>query len=221
MELDNIYCGDAQRLIDDLDKRPNLIIMSPPDIAETQYDLIQYKAFLNNIYVKCAEKLHPNGVLVSITTDRKIDGKIYTKHIDIIQILNPYLNLFNYKIWAKSLKGNLYILNYAHVLAFRQTKKITNHQIAEYFPDVWVISRDPIKGYKNKDSFPTKLVEIIIKNFTNEGDIVLDPFIGTGKTACVCKLLNRRYIGFELEKNICKLAQSRINDIKGLNRVNN
>lgn len=214
MELNKIYCGDSLNLIKDLDINPKLIIMSPPDIAETSYNNLQeYKKFLDQIYTDCIKKLHENGVMVSITTDRKMEGCIYTKHIDIINILNNFSKLFNYKIWAKTLKTNLYIPTFCHILCFRKTDKITNNKIKEWYPDIQYIERDNVVGYKNKDSFPTKLIEIIVSNYTNEQDLVLDPFIGSGKTACVCKKLNRNYIGFEIdEKNVC-IANERLDEI--------
>jgi len=212
MEYNKIYQGDALDLIDKTSHIFDLIIMSPPDLAETSYNLEEYKKFLYNIYTKCAKKLSKNGNLVSITTDRKKEGTIYTKHIDIINALQSELTLFNYKIWAKTLKSNLYILTYSHILAFRKNKTSPNHQLDEYRPDVLLIPRDNVKGYKNKDSFPTKLIELILKNYSNEGALVLDPFIGSGKTMQVCKLNNRNCIGFELDEKNCNLANKRINE---------
>jgi site-specific DNA-methyltransferase (adenine-specific) len=49
---------------------------------------------------------------------------------------------------------------------------------------------------------------------TREGDIVLDPFIGSGSTAVACKLLNQHYIGFELNPEYCQQAQTRLADIQ-------
>jgi DNA modification methylase len=211
METNKIYCGNSLNLIDQLDLRPNLIIMSPPDAAETNYSLEQYKNFINTIYLKCFNKLDNNGVLISITTDRKVNGTIYTKHIDIINSLNNAI-LFNYKIWAKSLSTNLYILNYCHILCFKKKdSKIINNKISEFYPDVLLIPRDNIKGYPGKDSFPSKLISIIIKNFTNDGCLIFDPFIGSGKTALVAKKLNRKYIGFEIENKNIEIANNLIN----------
>jgi len=57
---------------------------------------------------------------------------------------------------------------------------------------------------------PVSLFEYLIKTYTNEGDIVLDNCIGSGTTAVACKRLNRRYIGFEISKEYCDIAQQRL-----------
>ena len=209
MQVNKIYQGDCLELIKELDVSPKLMILHPPDVSETPFSLQEYRNFLNTTYNTHMNKLHENGVLVSVTTDRKMNGQIYTKHIDIVNSLRDYM-LFNYKIWCKSMKANLFILNFCHVLFFRKTKKITNNKVKEFFPDVWHLPLDKISGFKNKDSFATKLVEIIIQNFTNEGDIILDPFMGSGKTACVAKELNRNYIGFEIDHENVKIAERRL-----------
>lgn len=209
MEANKIYKGNCVDLIDKLELNPNLIIMSPPDLAETDFSLTEYKEFLNIVYNKHMEKLHKNGVLVSITTDRKMNGQIYTKHIDIINSLSSYM-LFNYKIWCKSMKANLFILNYCHMLFFRKNKKIVNNRFKPFYSDVLHIPLDKVKGYKSKDSFPTALIDILVRNFTNEGDLVLDPFVGSGKTACVAKDLGRNFIGFEIDEKYIEIAEERL-----------
>jgi len=55
-------------------------------------------------------------------------------------------------------------------------------------------------------AFPVTLPAWFIKLFTKEGDVVLDPFIGSGTTALACIELNRHYIGIELMENYYKLA---------------
>ena len=206
-ELNKIYLGNSLQLIKELEINPDLIIMSPPDINETEFSLDQYKQFIYSIYSDCAQKLKDGGVLVSITTDTKYKGTIFTKHIEIINSVKDQLNLFNYKIWAKSLKTNLYILNFCHMTFFCKGKRpiIKNH-LSEFLPDVWVIESDKIKGYKNKDSFPSELVRRLILTFTNPDSLILDPFIGSGKTAKIARSLNRNFIGFEIDQNFVNIA---------------
>jgi DNA modification methylase len=60
-------------------------------------------------------------------------------------------------------------------------------------------------------SFPLSLPTWFIRLFTQEGDVVLDPFIGSGTTAIACLNLNRHYIGIEAMSNYFQLAQNAIN----------
>lgn len=60
-----------------------------------------------------------------------------------------------------------------------------------------------------------KLMAYLVVLGSREGDIVLDPYIGSGTTGLACKLLNRNYIGFENNADYYKIAQARLSaDIK-------
>lgn len=61
-------------------------------------------------------------------------------------------------------------------------------------------------------TFPEKLVEFFIKSFSNEGDLVLDPFGGSGTTALVANKLNRNYIIMEKMEEYYQLIQERIKE---------
>jgi DNA modification methylase len=58
--------------------------------------------------------------------------------------------------------------------------------------------------------FPELLAQDHILSWSNEGDIVLDPFMGSGTTAKMAILNNRNYIGFEMDKHYCDIANERI-----------
>lgn len=58
---------------------------------------------------------------------------------------------------------------------------------------------------------PVKLLEYLIKTYTNEGDVVLDNCMGSGSTGVACINTKRNFIGIELEKKYYDIAQSRIN----------
>ena len=68
--------------------------------------------------------------------------------------------------------------------------------------------------WKNRHDHPTvKPAFIIMKCVvlgSQEGELILDPFIGTGTTAVVCERLNRRWIGIEIEERYCQIAAKRI-----------
>ena len=49
-----------------------------------------------------------------------------------------------------------------------------------------------------------------IENFTKEKDLILDPFMGSGTTIEACLKTNRNYIGFDINKEYCQIAEQRI-----------
>ena len=57
---------------------------------------------------------------------------------------------------------------------------------------------------------PLSLMEYLIKQYTNENDLVIDPFMGSGTTGVACKLLNRNFIGIEKDGKYFELAKNRI-----------
>ena len=59
---------------------------------------------------------------------------------------------------------------------------------------------------------PVKLLEYLIKTYTDEGMLVLDNTMGSGSTGVACKNLNRKFIGIELDEEYFKIAEKRINE---------
>ena len=82
--------------------------------------------------------------------------------------------------------------------------------------DVWEIPYLNPKA-KERVGYPTQkpiiLLEQIIKLVTNENDLVLDPFMGSGTTLVASKLLNRRYIGFDISEEAFKLTEDRLKSV--------
>ena len=83
---------------------------------------------------------------------------------------------------------------------------------------VWTVTTKPYKG-AHFAVFPTDLIEPCIKAGSEEGDVVLDPFMGSGTTAVVSKSLGRHYIGCELNEEYGKLIQKRLSE-KSFARLN-
>lgn len=81
--------------------------------------------------------------------------------------------------------------------------------------DVWIIKRE---YWKNEKKTPTKLPSEIIKKIlqytSKKGDLVLDPFLGSGQVAVVSKEMGRRYLGFEMVKEYFEFAESRLKNTK-------
>lgn len=80
--------------------------------------------------------------------------------------------------------------------------------------DVWFDIKFNSEKRIHPTQKPVKLVERIIKASTNEGMVVLDPFMGSGTTAVACKNLNRHYIGIEKEEKYVKLSKQRLGDLE-------
>ena len=57
---------------------------------------------------------------------------------------------------------------------------------------------------------PIELIQWIIKLFSKENDIILDPFLGSGTTAIACKMLKRNYIGIEISPDYVRIAEDRL-----------
>ncbi len=72
----------------------------------------------------------------------------------------------------------------------------------------------PNKSYYGETKHPTEkplsLIKELIEIHSNPQDIVLDPFMGSGTTAVACKQLNRKFIGFEISKEYCDIANKRL-----------
>ena len=81
---------------------------------------------------------------------------------------------------------------------------------------VWAIGT-PKKSEKTFGKHPTQkpldLLERIILASTNEGDLILDPFMGSATTGVAALKHNRKFVGIEKEKEFVELAEKRLNNI--------
>ena len=68
---------------------------------------------------------------------------------------------------------------------------------------------EPAKTIAHPAVFPEELLERIIKGHSNEGDLVLDPFLGTGTTMKVAHRLNRRCVGYEINRDYISIIKDR------------
>ncbi len=68
--------------------------------------------------------------------------------------------------------------------------------------------------YNHPSQKPFKLIENIILNNTKKGDVIFDPFMGTGTTCYVAQELGRKYIGCELDKDYFEIAEKRLGFVK-------
>lgn len=93
------------------------------------------------------------------------------------------------------------------VLSKQKGVKLNNH---ECFTDVWEAKKVPRKVSGHPATFHIDIPKKCINASTAEGDIVLDPFMGSGTTAVASKMLGRNYIGFEISDEYVDLSQKRV-----------
>jgi site-specific DNA-methyltransferase (adenine-specific) len=121
----------------------------------------------------------------------------YTFNADAVKmrrkVVAPYRINGRPKDWVESKQGN-----------YRDT----------YPPNFWDDISIPYWSMPENTDHPTqkpeKLIAKLILASSNPGDLVLDPFLGSGTTAVVAKKLNRRYIGIESDREYCALSQKRL-----------
>ena len=119
-------------------------------------------------------------------------------------------------------KGKNWTFNYDILKKINpnKTKDGNDKQMRDFFDFIElpiVQGGERLKDSQNKALHPTqkpeKLLEIIIQASSNENDIVLDPFLGSGTTAVVAKKLNRNFIGIEKDRKYYEASLERIKNI--------
>ena len=101
---------------------------------------------------------------------------------------------------------------YEHIFHFVKSRKYYfDLAIAKRLNNHRDIIRCGIEPFgEHQASYPLSLIKPLILTTSKENNIVLDPFMGSGTTAVACVELNRKYIGFEINEEFCKLAEERI-----------
>jgi len=90
----------------------------------------------------------------------------------------------------------------------KKAKGFTWNKEAAKYLSIWNIHPSPKNNHPA--SFPCEIPKRGIEAFTNEGDTVLDPFMGSGTTGVACLKLNRNFIGIEIDKSFFKIAKSKL-----------
>ncbi len=87
---------------------------------------------------------------------------------------------------------------------------ISKSQFLEYTKSIWDFSAESARKIGHPAPFPVELPYRLIQLYTFEGDVVLDPFMGSGQTALAALKSNRHFIGYEVNAAYRRLAQKRI-----------
>ena len=155
---------------------------------------------------------------------KKVNIIIWFSKLQMQDILNYFLNLkdkeiyFEPLVWKKTnptpMTNNTWLPDLEYAFHFREKGVALNNGYE--IKNKGFVS--PLNK-KDKDLFdhptikPLEFVKNHILHITQENDIVLDPFVGSGTTAVACKETNRKYIGFELDEAYYQIALDRLNNI--------
>lgn len=243
LETNRIYCGDNLTLIKQLnDNSIDLTITSPPYDNLRVYNGFtwNFEGLVKELYRVTKD----GGIVVWIVGDATIKGSetgtsfkqaLYFKEIGF-KLHDTMIYEKNSPAYPASAKSNRYTQIFEYMFIFSKGTIITanlicdkpnkyagckdysgklKNPVPEFSPrnNIWkyVTSQN---GYKHPAPFPDKLAIDHILSWSNPGDIILDPFIGSGTTARAALRLGRKYIGFEISNDYCNIANDSLNRIQ-------
>jgi modification methylase len=208
--------------------RPNLTRVDAVDDEWDKYESFEaYDQFTTAWLTAARRVLKDTGTLWVIGTYHNIFriGKIlqdlgFWILNDVVWIkVNPmpnfrgvrFTNAHETLIWAQKHKGKPYTFNYADLKALNDDLQMRSDW---YIPLCTGKERLRVNGEKaHATQKPEALLTRILLATTKPGDVVLDPFLGTGTTAAVAKRLGRRWIGIERDPQYAVLAERRITEV--------
>ena len=202
-----------------------------------EWDVMGEKEFIDftNSWIKsCKDILKPNGSIFIACSYHNIGESVMSlkqngfeiKNIITWNKTNAMPNITRrvlthsseFVIWA--VKGKGWIFNYEVLKNINPNRQKDGSP--KQMKDIWdmplVQGKERIKDEKtNKAAHPTQKPEEMLKRivlgFSNENDIVLDPFCGSGTTCVVAKIYNRSYIGIEKEEKYLNIIKNRLENI--------
>jgi site-specific DNA-methyltransferase (adenine-specific) len=117
----------------------------------------------------------------------------------------PFVNWFEYiLIFNKLGEPRVHTISPEN----KELSKLKSFEFSWAATSIWAI--DPEREQDHPCPFPEEIARRLIKLFSFYGDVVLDPFMGSGTTAMACKTLGRQYIGFDIEAKFCERSNSRL-----------
>lgn len=192
----------------------------------------RYREMLCSVFEETKRVLKDDGQIWVNIKNRYVDGNI----IPPFWILDFFQDMYlkNVIIWNFDWGGSTskrFCSRYEYVFFFTKKKEDYTFNLEDvkipalnYRPDryksqlknptdVWrisLVSGNSIERTEHPAQYPEELIERIIKVGTQEGDLVLDPFMGSGTTAVVAKRLGRKYVGYEIEQEYLDIAKKRL-----------
>jgi site-specific DNA-methyltransferase (adenine-specific) len=238
--VDKIFCSSSENMKELPDNSIHLMITSPPYNVGKEYDkdlsLREYLGMLKRV-LKETHRVIATGGRVAINV-ANIGRKPYLPlHSHIIGIMADLgFSMRGEIIWNKSASSGTsfawgswksasnptlrdvheYILIFSKDSYSRKKEHredtITNKEFMDYTKSIWTFPSVSAKQIGHPAPFPEELPRRLIQLYTFKGDVILDPFIGSGQTAIAALKTGRHFIGYEIDKEYCKLATRRINE---------
>ena len=241
--LNRLYCKSSENMSEIPDSSVHLMITSPPYNVGKEYDddltLDEYLELLTTVFGQCYKKLVTGGrACINIAN---IGRKPYIPlHAMIIEIMLDLGFLMRGEIiWDKSASAggscawgswmsasNPVLRDYhEYILVFSkqsyskdksQEKRdtIQRDEFIQWTKSVWTFPAVNAKKIGHPAPFPIELPHRLIKLYSYEGDVVLDPFCGSGTTCLAAIQNNRKYIAYDINEQYIKLSRKRINNHK-------
>ena len=217
--------GDCLELMKDIpDKSIDLVVTDPPykivqggctnkavRLKGSNQEQLKKGTLFNNNSIKFNEwipevyrVLKNNSHCYIMSNDRNIN--------ELLNICEKVgFKLLNILVWGKSKHSpNRYYLKNCEFIVFLRKGKAKN---INNMGTKQLLLIDNVENKNHPSEKPIKLMEILIKNSSNEQDKVLDPFMGSGSTGVACINTNRNFIGIELDEKYFNIAKERIEKI--------
>jgi site-specific DNA-methyltransferase (adenine-specific) len=223
------------------DNSVHLMVTSPPYNVGKDYDqdltLDEYLAFLKRVWAETYRVLVPGGrACINVAN---LGRKPYIPlHVFMIRDLLELRFLMRGEIiWDKGASASAstawgswqsaanptlrdvheYILvfskgNFGRDRLDGEKNTITKDEFLEYTKSVWAFPAESAKKIGHPAPFPIELPYRLIQLYTFEGDVVLDPFMGSGQTALASLKSGRHYVGYEVNSDYVELARKRITE---------
>lgn len=225
---DRIYKGDALELMRSVPSEViDLIVTDPPFAIDFKAKRLNYNREGNNVmegYVEVPVDEYATFTYTWLKEAFRVlsnSGSLYVfsgwnRLQDILDGLDRAgFHTVNHIIWKYQFgvfTRRKFVTSHYHILfVVKNPRDYTFNKMDHYPEDVWVINREYWKGKrKTPTKLPPDLVKKILLYSSKQGDLVLDPFLGSGTVAVVSKELGRHFLGFEIVKEYYDFATERI-----------
>jgi len=225
---DTLYEGDALTLLPEVPSGSvDLIVTDPPFAIDFKAKRLNYNRKGANViegYREVPEEEYGEFTRQWIAEAARVLSQTGSMYIfsgwnrlrDILEGIDAAgLTTINHLIWKYQFgvyTKRKYVTSHYHILfVVRDPKQYTFNKIDHYPEDVWVINREYWKGKKKTPTkLPTELVKKILLYSSNPGDLVLDPFLGSGTVAAVARAEGRHFLGFEVVPEYCNFARAQV-----------